>query len=160
MKIKILNFISPKNFKFIGENNNPNPVVSVDLPNRTIEFLEDDLTVPEIEYRKLSVFLELLEEKIETPDQVPGLPTQVPDSIWIGLIVPALEIRGAILKKDLKPGIKYLGECRNSETAIWKGDEFEYIRTKFGYSYPETINHFEDDDGYDLFVPIKELPED
>ena len=29
------------------------------------------------------------------------------------------------------------------------------MRTKFGYTYPEDINHFEDDNGYDLFIPIK-----
>jgi hypothetical protein len=37
------------------------------------------------------------------------------------------------------------------------GEVFEYQRYKFGCTFPETINHFEDDNGYDLFVPIREL---
>ena len=32
---------------------------------------------------------------------------------------------------------------------------FVYERYKFGDTFDEEINHFEDDDGYDLFVPIK-----
>ena len=38
-----------------------------------------------------------------------------------------------------------------------RGDVFEYQRYKFGFTFPEKINHFEDDNGYDLFVPIREL---
>lgn len=29
------------------------------------------------------------------------------------------------------------------------------MRNKFGSTYEEYINHFEDDNGFDLFVPIK-----
>ena len=32
-----------------------------------------------------------------------------------------------------------------------------YRVTHNSYSPPEKINHFEDDNGYDLFVPIREL---
>ena len=39
--------------------------------------------------------------------------------------------------------------------SVPKGDKFEYMRTKFGSTFPETINHFQNDDGYDVFVPIK-----
>lgn len=64
---------------------------------------------------------------------------------------------GAIPKKDLIVGKTYLGSCRNSNEAIWNGVDFEYTRYKFGTSYVEHINHFEDDDGFDLFIPLYEF---
>lgn len=43
--------------------------------------------------------------------------------------------------------------------AIWDGKKFAYRRRKFGSTYTERIKHYEDDDeqGYDVFVPIEEL---
>jgi len=66
---------------------------------------------------------------------------------------------GAIPKKDLVDGEKYYGDCRNAYEAIWHKNKnvFTYRRNKFGFEFDEDINHFEDDDGYDLFVPIKKL---
>ena len=67
---------------------------------------------------------------------------------------------GLIPKKDLVDGITYLGTCRNAEEAVWHADRsrFEYIRTKWGSSFPEDIVHPEDDEGYDVFccVAVKE----
>ena len=63
---------------------------------------------------------------------------------------------GAIPKKDLVIGKIYKGSCRNADEAVWLGEKFEYNRSKFGYTFKEKINHFEDDNGYDLFVPLKE----
>ena len=62
---------------------------------------------------------------------------------------------GAIPLHKLEVGKTYIGECRNASEAVWQGDKFEYMRTKFGSTFPETINHFQNDDGYDVFVPIK-----
>lgn len=62
---------------------------------------------------------------------------------------------GAIPKDKLIVGREYFGHCRNSDRAIWKGEHFEYERYKFGSTYIDKINHFQDDDGYDVFVPIK-----
>ena len=61
---------------------------------------------------------------------------------------------GAIPKKDLIIGQTYLGNCRNAYEAIWNGEYFTYDRYKFGILITDKINHFEDDDGYDLFVPL------
>lgn len=72
-------------------------------------------------------------------------------------VVPGLIRMGAIPKSELKVGCQYKGYCRNASTAIWLGDKFEYQRYKFGETFPEKINHFEDDNGYDLFVPYKKL---
>lgn len=62
---------------------------------------------------------------------------------------------GAIPLHELIAGKTYIGTCRNASEAVWLGDKFEYMRYKWGETYPEKINHFEDDDGYDVFVPIK-----
>lgn len=63
---------------------------------------------------------------------------------------------GAIPKKDLVIGKTYIGSCRNAGEAVWLGEQFEYDRYKFGFTFKEKINHFEDDNGYDLFVPLRE----
>lgn len=60
-----------------------------------------------------------------------------------------------IPKNKLIIGEEYCGICRNSSKAIWNGEEFEYKRYKLGSYYTDYINHYEDDDGYDLFVPIR-----
>ena len=76
-------------------------------------------------------------------------------------IVPNLIRCGAIPKENLIVGHTYLGDCRNASKAIWKENgRFEYMRTKFGCTYPEEINHFQDDDGYDLFTPIKDITDE
>lgn len=59
-----------------------------------------------------------------------------------------------LYKKDLVKGQDYTGNCRNADSATWDGKKFIYYRYKFGYWYTESINHFEDDDGYDVFVPM------
>ena len=98
-------------------------------------------------------FLNYLDNVEELNDEVlEGLP-QAPPEFW-KLICEKLIEKGAIPKKDLVIGTTYTGSCRNSDEATWLGDKFEYIRYKFGTQYKETINHFEDDDGYDLFVPL------
>ena len=71
------------------------------------------------------------------------------------IVIPNLIRCGAIPKKYLIEGRTYIGECRNASEAVWNGEVFIYQRHKFHLVYPEEINHFEDDDGSDLFVPIK-----
>lgn len=60
-----------------------------------------------------------------------------------------------IAKNDLIVGKSYTGICRNANIAKWNGKKFEYQRTKFGSTFTETVNHFEDDNGYDVFVPFE-----
>lgn len=69
----------------------------------------------------------------------------------------AMVAAGMIAKRDLVDGATYIGFCRNSTEAVWHVDKqrFTYMRTKFRDTFPEDINHPEDDDGFDLFVPIK-----
>lgn len=63
--------------------------------------------------------------------------------------------QGAIPLHLLETGKTYIGFCRNASEAVWLGDKFEYMRTKFGATFPEKINHFQNDDGYDVFVPVR-----
>ncbi len=105
-------------------------------------------------------------KRFETPDDVPPIPCFNEDKVarakeYMEFIQNKMIELGAIPKDRLVVRHTYLGECRNATKAIWKENgKFEYMRTKFGYTYPEEINHFQDDDGYDLFVPIKDITEE
>jgi hypothetical protein len=87
-------------------------------------------------------------------DDIPPIPI-VSTEDYKSIIIPNIIRCGGIPKEDLVPGKTYIGDCRNATEAVWDGEKFAYMRTKFGHTYPETINHFQDDDGYDVFVPIK-----
>lgn len=87
-------------------------------------------------------------------DKIPSLP-KIDKEEYDTIIVPNLIRCGAIPKKDLIIGETYIGDCRNTNEATWNGEKFIYKRYKFGSTYEDSINHFEDDDGYDLFVSIK-----
>ena len=95
-------------------------------------------------------------EPFNTIDDIPDIPI-VEKEIYNDYIVPNLIRCGAIPKEKLVVGKCYEGSCRNASKAVWDGDKFTYKRTKFGYTYNEDINHFQDDDGFDLFVPLKEI---
>lgn len=92
----------------------------------------------------------------KTINDIPDLPI-LSKTEYNEIVVPNLIRCGAIPKKDLVVDNEYLGKCRNSKKAVWKGDHFEYLRSEFGCSYIEKVNHFEDDNGYDLFIPIKKI---
>ena len=120
-------------------------VVDVRLEEKRVIHLSDSIDVPEIPYRKLEVVFS---------DRVRSLPLGIPAEVWKALICPALERKGAIPKRALIVGRWYKGECRNADKALWLGERFEYDRYKFGSWFKEKINHYEDDDGYDLFIPL------
>jgi hypothetical protein len=87
-------------------------------------------------------------------DDIPPIPIVRPMD-YEEIIVPNIIRCGGIPKDELIVGETYIGDCRNASEAVWNGNRFTYMRTKFGTTYPEDINHFQDDDGYDVFVPIK-----
>ena len=91
--------------------------------------------------------------KINTPRDVPDLP-KVDIQEWKDYYVPKLIEAGAIGKKDLIEGQYYIGDHRRANVAKWNGKEFIYNREKFGNVFEDKCNHFEDDDGFALFVPI------
>lgn len=93
--------------------------------------------------------------KFTKPDDIPTLP-RVDKKEWEEFYVPKLIEAGAIPKKDLIDGQIYIGEHRNTTIARWNAEtnKFDHMRYKFGWTKDE-CNHFEDDDGFALFVPIK-----
>lgn len=95
---------------------------------------------PELE-KKLAV---VLEGRFSPPLPLP--------SDWVN----AAATRGMLRKNQLEDGAYYYGRCRNATVAVWDNatQEFTYLRHKFGTKFLETIRHPEDDDGFDIFVPI------
>ena len=91
-----------------------------------------------------------------SPEDIHNVPKMRTDEDYQEYVVNNFIRCGAIPKSKLEIGKVYIGECRNASEATWLGNEFEYTRYKFGTSFKETINHFEDDNGYDLFVPLYE----
>lgn len=87
-------------------------------------------------------------------NDIPPIPI-VSKNDYDNIIVPNIIRCGGIPKDQLVVGETYIGDCRNANEAVWDGKIFTYMRTKLGHTYPEAINHFQDDDGYDVFVPIK-----
>lgn len=93
-------------------------------------------------------------KEFKNEDYIPDIPI-ISEEIYKTIIIPNIIRCGGISKKDLIIGKTYIGSCRNSNEATWDGNKFNYKRYKFGYMIDDKINHFEDDNGYDLFVPIK-----
>lgn len=92
--------------------------------------------------------------KFINPEDVPELP-RVDEKEWKEFYVPKLIRAGAIPKKDLIIDQYYIGEHRRATVAKWDGNEFIYNRTKFNQTFEDKCNHFEDDDGFALFVPVR-----
>lgn len=62
----------------------------------------------------------------------------------------------SLKKEELVVGQWYKGlKVRVGNVACWDGQQFHYWRHKWGTWYMDTVNHFEDDNGYVLFFPIK-----
>lgn len=96
--------------------------------------------------------------KFTCPDDIPDLPGCISEEDWKNVFRPRLIRGGAIPKSKLVPGMTYNGSCRNSSKATWNGEEFEYMRCKFGMSYLDSVPHFDDawNTSMDCFIPISE----
>ena len=94
----------------------------------------------------------------EKPEDVPHIPV-VGQEEYRAFYIPKLIEAGAIPKNELVNGTVYIGNHRRADRARWNEERnaFEYWRYKFQWMIDE-CNHFEDDDGYALFVPIKVDP--
>jgi broad specificity phosphatase PhoE len=53
----------------------------------------------------------------------------------------------------------YLCDARNFEVGYWNGKEFEYMRTKFGSTFPDTEEHWDRGSPHGTSKPIKYLGE-
>lgn len=106
--------------------------------------------------KRIKHYLEYKMKPFKTIDDIPNIPILDNSNDYKEYVIKNFIRCGAIPKKDLIIGKTYIGNCRNSNEAVWNGKQFIYKRSKFGILFEDTINHFEDDDGFDLFVPIKE----
>jgi hypothetical protein len=90
------------------------------------------------------------------PWDVPRIP-QVTNKIYKEFYIPRLIAAGAIPKKNLIDGQVYIGDHRRCIAGKWNAatQKFLYKRNKWGGTILDDCNHFEDDDGFALFVPIK-----
>jgi len=97
----------------------------------------------------------------KTPQDVPEIP-RVNEQEYREYYMPRLIEAGAIPKKDLEDGGFYLGDHRRCKIGKWNAamNVFEYWRNKFGNYFTDKCNHFEDDDGFALFTPIKKVTEE
>ena len=100
------------------------------------------------------IYLQNMEPFNGDVEKIPSIPI-CGEKEYQEIVIPNLIRCGAIPKKELIVGRTYIGECRNASEAVWNGEVFIYQRHKFHLVYLDEINHFEDDDGSDLFVPIK-----
>jgi len=94
----------------------------------------------------------------EDEKDVPTLPRNL-DDFYINRLIEL----GAIPKDQLEDGIWYYGNYRNSSFGKWDAEKqkFHIIRYKFGYYLWDECYHFQDDDGFALFVPLrKATPEE
>lgn len=89
------------------------------------------------------------------PDDVPNIPIAENEEYRIFYVTKLIE-SGAIPKNKLTDGKVYIGKHRRCNRAKWNKKEnvFEYFRYKFGWCI-DKCNHFEDDNGFALFVPIR-----
>lgn len=115
--------------------------------------------IKEERLKKIKQFWENELPKVNSPEDVPELP-KVSETEWREFYVPKLIQAGAIAKENLVVGKIYIGDHRRTNCAKWTGKEFVYRRYKFGMVYDDYCNHFEDDDGFALFVPIREGTEE
>ena len=112
----------------------------------------------ELAYEKAhrnELLIKRLEEMVPFDDEYIPSPPIVDNETYRKYVIPNFVRCGAIPSSELIVGKKYYGHCRNADVAVWLDDRFEYERTKFGSSYIECINNFDNDNGYDLFVPIR-----
>ena len=69
-------------------------------------------------------------------------------------------VRQILGLNEMETGAVYRGTCRNAEYALWNGVRFLHLRTKFGNTFMESIDHAERDTQYDVFLPFELMEED
>lgn len=91
----------------------------------------------------------------KTPQDIPDIPL-VPKEEYETFYIPKLIAAGGIPKDQLIDGHVYIGNHRNCTVAKWNAtdNQFDYWRTKFTSVFIDHCKHFQDDDGFALFVPI------
>lgn len=75
---------------------------------------------------------------------------------WYDFYIPRIIELGGMPSSDLVDGQWYYGGFRRSNFGKWNEAErkFHVLRDKFGWMW-DKCNHFEDDNGFALFVPLR-----
>lgn len=94
--------------------------------------------------------------EFEFESDIPPIPN-VDVEFYNNNILPNLLRCGAIDKKNLIINKMYKGSSKLSKEAMWKGNFFIYIVDKWGTQSIKKINHFQDYNGGDIFIPIEEI---
>lgn len=94
-------------------------------------------------------------EPFKDIDDIPEIPLIKDKKEYEDVVVKNLIRCGAIPKDKLEVGATYIGTCRNASKGVWNGEVFEIERYKFGDILNDTVDHFQDDKGYDVFVPLR-----
>jgi (p)ppGpp synthase/HD superfamily hydrolase len=131
--------------------NNELPHFKEQLYNGLYDEMWNDLEKIEFTKKDEMIYKDIVKFDTNTVHCI-HLPKPIPGELYNELFQ-----KGVIRKSDLIIGKYYYGKCRNTNVAVWNGSAFVYMRSKFGTSFPENINHLEDDNGFDLFVPIEEV---
>jgi hypothetical protein len=128
---------------------------NIDKEKFLLKHRADVERIKEERERELLLYWENL-KPFETPYDVPNIPL-VDEETYNNFYIPNLIKAGAIPKKDLIDGQVYIGNHRQCKIAKWNAEKniFEYWRHKFTAIYIDNCNHFEDDNRFALFVPIK-----
>ena len=130
-----------------------------DLKEKRIQEIRARLRKDQEEFKKnrIPILTEFWDnhKPFKYPDDIPDIPILETPELYERIVIKNLIRCGAIPKNKLEVGKTYIGTCRNTEEATWNGNEFDYKRYKWGMWEDDTINHFQDDDGYDVFVPIR-----
>ena len=60
-----------------------------------------------------------------------------------------------IKKEDLIVGKEYRCDARNFTIGTWNGKCFDYMRTKFGQTFPDAEFHYDDGAPYGTVKPLE-----
>ena len=88
-------------------------------------------------------------------NDVPTLPNPLTD-FYINRLIEL----GAIPVDKLEDGVWYYGDYRNTTLGRWNAEDkkFGHWRWKFRWTW-DTCNHFQNDNGYAVFVPLRKANE-
>lgn len=92
----------------------------------------------------------------EYPENIPYIPN-VNNEFYYNNILPNLLRCGAIPKNHLVKNTMYRGSSKYATEALWKGEYFIYLYEKWGSKQIKKVNHFENYNGNDIFIPIEEI---
>jgi hypothetical protein len=62
-----------------------------------------------------------------------------------------------IAKKEMIVGRAYRCKARNFTVGIWNGESFDYMRTKFGATFPDVEYHWDDGAPHGTVKPLELL---